>query len=458
MPTPSLAGFSLDALAHPQRYVVTCAIMFGLCAVLVSNLRRGAAGRRLLALRSSERAASTLGISVNGMKVYAHVVAGALAGLAGGLEAFSQPQLVFTTFTVDATMAILVGTALAGIGFVAAAPMAGLAVSGGVIYYLLSLTGWQQYLPLGLGLLLLINLIFVPDGVVPENIRMFRWIAGKLGRKERASPTVALAGQAAEGGEVQMARRGATLEIRDLHVAFGGVTALDTVTATLRAGHVEGLIGPNGAGKTSFIDAVTGLTRRYGGEVLVDGQPLGHASADWRARAGIGRTLQGLELFDDLTVLENLMIGSEVHDRRALVRDMVMPRPVRLSQGATLAAIRFRLGAVLDRRPSELPYGQRRLVAIARAVASEPAVLLLDEPAAGLSVQERGELVTLIRELVAEWGMAILLVEHDVDLVMRVCDHITVLEFGKVIASGLPQDVRQDPDVRRAFLGTVGQA
>jgi len=140
------------------------------------------------------------------------------------------------------------------------------------------------------------------------------------------------------------------------------------------------------------------------------------------------------------------------------VRDMVMPRPVRLSQGATLAAMRFKLGAVLDRRPSELPYGQRRLVAIARAVASEPAVLLLDEPAAGLSVQERGELVTLIRELVAEWGMAILLVEHDVDLVMRVCDHITVLEFGKVIASGLPQDVRQDPDVRRAFLGTVGQA
>ncbi|WAM19760.1 branched-chain amino acid ABC transporter permease/ATP-binding protein [Rhodococcus sp. JS3073] len=452
VPPPTLLGMSFDSVVHPTRFAVLCAVILVLCCLAVSNLRRGEAGRRLLATRSGERAATTLGVSATGAKVYALTVAGALAGLAGGVEAFSQPQLVFTGFTIDAAMALLVAVVLAGTGYIAAGPMAGFAVTGGLVYYLLTLTGWQQYLPLALGVLLLINLVLVPDGLVPQNAAMVRALARRLS-PGRAAADVPPAVPAPLTPSSTIPRRGATLEIRDLHVSFGGVTALDHVSLSVPAGAVEGLIGPNGAGKTTLIDAVTGVTRRYGGAVLCDGKPFGHESAAARARAGLGRTLQGLELFDELTVLENLEVGSGQRSKWAYLRDLVWPKRMELSPGAVAAVHRFGLVHVLDRRPHELPYGQRRLVAIARAVAAQPSVLLLDEPAAGLSAHEREELVTLIRDLVGEHGMGVLLVEHDVDLVMKVCDHITVLEFGKVVARGTPAEIRADHEVRRAFLG-----
>jgi sulfate-transporting ATPase len=453
---PSLLGVSLDGIAHPARFALACAVIVVLCGFALARLRRGTTGRRMLAVRSSERAALTLGISVGEVKLCAHAVAGALAGLAGGLQAFSRPQLVFSAFTVDATMALLAGTVLAGAGFIAAGPMAGFAVTGGIVYYLLSLTGWQQYLPLGLGALLLVNLIFVPDGLVPQNMRGVAWLMKLLTRGRHREPAHGPAPVFDDAIEHRHLS-GGCLEVRGVEVKFGGIIALNKVSAVIGAGRVEGLIGPNGAGKTSFIDAVTGLTLHQAGEVVLDGRLLNALPVGRRARAGVGRTLQGLELFDDLSVLENLIIGSEAQHRWALLRDLVRPNVAVLSPAAIMATRRFGLASVLDRRPSELPYGQRRLVAIARAVATEPAVLLLDEPAAGLSSSERDELARMIRELADEWGMAVLVVEHDVDLVMRVSDHVTVLEFGTVIAAGTPGEVRGDAEVRRAFLG-VGEA
>ncbi|OZF53179.1 hypothetical protein CH293_11805 [Rhodococcus sp. 14-2470-1b] len=451
VPAPTVFGIDVDSVAHPTRFAILCVVILALCCCAVANVRRGEAGRRLLATRSGERAAATLGINTSRAKIYALTVAGALAGLAGAVEAFSQPQLVFTGFTTDAAMALLVAVVLAGTGFIAAGPMAGFAVTGGVVYYLLTLTGWQQYLPLALGVLLLVNLVLVPDGLVPQNAAMARRLMRRLMRR---SPRSTLSETVAEPVVFEsFSRRGSHLEVRDLSVSFGGVTALDNVSLTVPAGSVEGVIGPNGAGKTTLIDSVTGVTRRYDGDVSIDGWSFGRMSAAARAEAGLGRTLQALELFDELTVRENLEVGSGRQRKWTYLRDLVWPAKMALSPAALVAVDRFGLATVLDRRPHELPYGQRRLVAIARAVAAQPAVLLLDEPAAGLSAPERDELVDLIRSLVDECGMGILLVEHDVDLVMKVCDHITVLEFGKVVARGTPAEIRLDSEVRRAFLG-----
>jgi ABC-type branched-subunit amino acid transport system ATPase component/ABC-type branched-subunit amino acid transport system permease subunit len=450
MPSPQLFGINLDALEHPSRFATVCAVVLILAAVVTANVRRGSSGRRLVATRGSERAAQTMGISPKGAKVYAMALAGGLAGLGGGLEAFSQPTVLFSGFTVDASMALLVAVVLGGIGYIAAAPMAGLAVTGGLVYFLLTLTGWQLYLPLALGLLLLINIVLVPDGVVPQNAKMLRALVPHRISSRSADPT---AMDLPVTPPVPVEVPGIGLSVDHLTLAFGGIKALDEVSLTVEPGRVEGLIGPNGAGKTSLIDAVTGVTRSYTGTVRFGGQPIDRVTATGRARAGIGRTLQGLELFEDLTVLENLTVGSESRSSLSYLRDLVRPRQVTLSPAALAAIERFSLGAVLHRKPGELPYGQRRLVAIARAVASQPSVLLLDEPAAGLSAKERVELAELIRELAETWKMGILLIEHDVDLVMKVSDHLTVLESGRVIAQGTAAETRLDPNVRRAFLG-----
>jgi ABC-type branched-subunit amino acid transport system ATPase component/branched-subunit amino acid ABC-type transport system permease component len=453
VPSPELFGLSIDPVQHPERFAVVCATVLVLAGLVVANIRRGASGRRMLATRSGERAASSLGISVRGARTYGLAVAGGLAGIAGALLAFRQPTAVFGGFTVDASMALLGAVVLGGVGYLAAGILGGFAVTGGFVYYLMTLTGWQQLLPLILGLALLVNLVTVPDGVIPANGRWFAALARRLRpgapKPVQRRPATLTATEPAP----QVAVRGQSLTLEHLTVEFGGIRALDDVTLRIEPSTVEGLIGPNGAGKTTLIDAVTGITRRYTGTVSLSGTPIDALTAAERARRGLGRTLQGLELFEELTVRENLIIGSDSRSWHAYVSDLVRPGAATLSDTAREAIHRFELDDVLDTKPGELPYGRRRLVAIARSIAARPDVLLLDEPAAGLSADERTELGDLIRQMADSWGIAILLVEHDVDLVMRICDHITVLEFGTVIAEGAPEAVRQHEEVKRAFLG-----
>jgi sulfate-transporting ATPase len=468
VPSPELFGLSIDAVQHPERFALFCSVVLVIVALLVANIRRGASGRRMLATRSGERAALSLGISVRGARLYGLAVAGGLAGIAGALTAFRQPNIVFGGFTVDASMTLLGAVVLGGVGYIAAGVLGGFAVTGGFVYYLMTLTGWQQFLPLILGLALLVNLVTVPDGAIPANARWFAAIVRRLRRRpgaEPAAPTARAASAtpaarsphsaafppAPAGAEIAV--RGQALSLAHVTVEFGGIRALHDVSLRVTPGHVEGLIGPNGAGKTTLIDAVTGITRRYSGTIALDGTPIDALSAAERARRGLGRTLQGLELFEELTVRENLVIGSDARSWQAYVSDLVRPGPATLSDSALEAVRRFELEDVLDTLPGELPYGRRRLVAIARSIAARPDVLLLDEPAAGLAAAERVELGELIREMADSWGIAILLVEHDVDLVMRVCDHVTVLEFGAVIAAGPPEEMRQHAEVKRAFLG-----
>jgi sulfate-transporting ATPase len=236
-------------------------------------------------------------------------------------------------------------------------------------------------------------------------------------------------------------------------VRYGATTAVDGVSLRIDPGRILGLIGPNGAGKTTFIDAVTGFTRPSHGRLLLDGRPINDWSVVQRSRRGLSRSFQSLELFEDSTVIDNLRVASDPRDLVSYLRDLIHPVQPELP-GEVVAAIReFGLEPQLDQQVSDLPYGKRRLLAIARAVATRPSVLLLDEPAAGLGDVETVELANLVKGLARDWGIAVLLVEHDMTFVMSVCDELVVLDFGRKIAQGSPEEIRSDPAVIAAYLG-----
>ena len=244
-----------------------------------------------------------------------------------------------------------------------------------------------------------------------------------------------------------------TLVLDRVSKRFGGVIAADNVSMQVPSGRITGLIGPNGAGKTSFIDAVTGFTPMSEGRLILDGNDITDWATVKRARNGIARSFQSLELFEDSSVIDNLRAASDPRDFLSYLRDLVYPVSPPLPAEVVSAVREFKLGDDLDTQVEDLSYGKRRLLAIARAVAGQPSILLLDEPAAGLTESETAELAHLVKRLASEWGMAVLLVEHDINFVMSVCDQIVVLDFGKKISEGTPDVVRNDPIVIAAYLG-----
>jgi branched-chain amino acid transport system ATP-binding protein len=262
--------------------------------------------------------------------------------------------------------------------------------------------------------------------------------------------------------ESPVAGGGACLALSDVTVTFGGVTALSEVGLVVRPHQVLGVIGPNGAGKTTLFNVACGFVRPDRGRLEWRDQELTGLRPRDLAGLGIARTLQGLGLFDRVTVLENVMIGADRHARSGFLSSLLaLPRSSRderaLRDRAREVLDGLGIAAHADRYPSSLPYAVRKRVALARALAAEPDLLLLDEPASGLSTSEMDDLGRLVRDLTER--MSVLLVEHHMDLVMRVCDEITVLDFGRVIAHGTPDQVRDDPAVLAAYLGeTVGEA
>lgn len=247
-----------------------------------------------------------------------------------------------------------------------------------------------------------------------------------------------------------------SLELSSVRVQLGPVVALDDVSLSVPNGAVVGVIGPNGAGKTTLFNVVCGLVTPHAGTVSLDGVPW-RPRPDRLAALGIARTLQSGGLFDSLSVLENVMVGvrgyrtGEAAALLGLARARRAERAVRERAWAVLEELRLRPYG--HARPATLPHAVRRRVALARALASEPRLLLLDEPAGGLDADEVDELATLVVALPSERGCAVLLVEHRLDLVMRVCHEITVLDLGRVIAHGSPEEIRDNPAVTTAYLG-----
>lgn len=247
---------------------------------------------------------------------------------------------------------------------------------------------------------------------------------------------------------------GPMLSISDLSVRFGGLKAVDEVTFDVLEGQFVGVIGPNGAGKTTFMDAVSGLVKSSG-TIEMLGHNITHLPAHARTRVGLGRTFQSLELFEDLTVRENILCAAEVGHWWSPLVDMFHSKPSASAASSAAMAIEYLgLGNISEAMPPDLSLGQRKLVTIARALAGDPKLLMLDEPAAGLDSEESYDLGVELRGLV-DRGITILMVEHDMNLVLGVCDEIKVLEFGSLISQGPPDVVSSDPRVAEAYLGSV---
>lgn len=252
----------------------------------------------------------------------------------------------------------------------------------------------------------------------------------------------------------------ALLETKGLTVTYGGLNANDSVDLDVQAGMLVGLIGPNGAGKTTFIDAITGFTPVSAGTVTFDGHDLAGLTPDRRAHLGLSRTFQSLELFEDLTVRDNLMAAAERPMWYSFITDILFPgRGDRAFRDQVDWALDILdLGDHAETLPSDLSHGQRKLVGVARALAAKPKLVLLDEPAAGLDTNESQLLGAHMRELLDE-DMSVFLIDHDMGLVLNVCDYIYVLDFGQIIAHGTAAEVRANPAVIAAYLGeSAGEA
>jgi sulfate-transporting ATPase len=466
-----LFGWDIDTVRHPNRYASVVLVLLILSGLGVANLRRSGVGRRLIAIRENERAAASLGIWVAGMKLYAFAIASLLAAAAGIAIAFSANYVLYNESYDPLSSVYALGfTIIGGLGFIPGAFMGSLLTAGGIgTLFNDLLSGIRGYIPLIGGIALIITLLSYPDGFVPAHLRAFAHIGKMLGWKRPPE---------ADGSRSSFPLRilrwlfvehrtkvdldvnelehvtPVSLTVERMTVRFGGTIAVNDVSLSVEPGKVVGLIGPNGAGKTTLIDAVSGFVSGSG-EVALNGRPIDRMPPHRRVGAGISRSWQSLELFEDATVLENLQLASEsrtLHWWQGVLA-LFWPRQAPLTPATRSAISVFDLEHDLHRNPGELSYGRRRLLGIARAVAFGPSILMLDEPAAGLSAVESKELATLIRELAQSWGMGILLVEHDVDLVMSVCDHIVVLDFGMQIAAGMPREIARDPAVVRAYLG-----
>jgi len=450
---PDLFGYDIGSITYPERYGIFVLAMSLVAVWMVSNVRRGRSGRRLIAVRTNERAAAALGIDVIKAKLFAFAFAAALAALGGILLAFRLSSISYQSFT-NFTSILYAGLALVGgVGHLLGAFVGATMATAGFNQEILESTwgGVARWTQLISGIAILLTVLGYQDGVAAEWVKIFRLFKKS---KKWGQPYIIELEDVADMSALDEATRvpERTLRIRDLTVQYGVVVAVDNVSLDLEPGRVTGLIGPNGAGKTSLIDAISGFTSATG-EVMVDDLDLSNDGATRRARAGVARSFQSLELFEDSTVFENLAVAADPQDLRSYLRDLVWPVNPLFPPPVVRAIIEFQLDQDLHRDVKDLSYGKRRLLAIARAVAMHPSVLMLDEPAAGLSSSESEELALVVRRLAEEWGIAVLVVEHDMNFVMGVCDDVVVLDFGKKIAHGTPDEVRNDPGVIAAYLG-----
>jgi branched-chain amino acid transport system permease protein len=404
-------------------------------------------GRALEAIREDELAARSMGIDVGRHRLTAFVTAGAVAGLYGVLYAYYVRLIAPNDFDFVAAVeglvtAVLGGSTmflgpLLGSGFQTMIPEIQRAV--GVE------AGWIR--PFLAGLLLLVVILFLPGGLASLIPRRTRVPSSGVD----PAPHLAARRHPAAGETV--------VSLTGLAKEYGGVHAVRGIDLDIRSGEVVGLIGPNGAGKTTLVNMISGLVPPSSGSATVLGATIGRTPVHKVAAAGVSRTFQHSKLFNRLSALENVLVGAHLVSRPTFLRRLLwLPSARRDEQAALEQAARclqrVGLADLAGNRASALSYGDQRRLEIARALASDPSLLILDEPAAGMNHVEAGKLSTLIRSLAAD-GLTILFIEHNVGMVLETCTRVVVLDFGEVIASGSPAEIAANPAVIEAYLGTA---
>jgi branched-chain amino acid transport system permease protein len=411
------------------------------------------AGRAIRSLKNGTQMAEAMGINTFRYKVTVFILAALLASVAGWLMAHFQRTVNPSAFGLKMGIEYLFMAVVGGVGYVW-----GAVVGAGLIKLLddqlqvllpklIGTSGSYEVIVFGIALVLVLK--YLPDGLwslvarfVPRSNRDENW-ADASSLEERSKP---------KHGEL-------VLDVKDIRKQFGGLVAVNDIRFQIKAGQIVGLIGPNGAGKSTTFNLITGVLALTSGAVTYRGETISGLPSREIAQRGMARTFQHVKMIPDMTVLENVAIGAYSRTHCGVLAGMLgmfgtnAAEEQRLFKEAQRQLERIGIGHTMHELAGNLAMGQQRLLEIARALCADPALLLLDEPAAGLRHKEKLALANVLRQLRDE-GVSILLVEHDMDLVMEVCDHLVVMEFGTLLTQGTPTEIQQSPAVRAAYLGT----
>jgi branched-chain amino acid transport system ATP-binding protein len=480
-----IPGVFVLSFIHKPAYFYLVLAAATVCYAVIQRLVNSQAGRAMVALRDNEPLAQSVGIDATRYLVLASVVSAAMAGLAGALYAhyvrIVDPDIFLFIYTV--TMVIMVVTGGKG---TLAGPIVGGAVFGVLPEVLRSFAIAPELQWVVLGALMILVVFLLPQGIVPA---VSSWWAprekegllplspkGGEGRGEAGKPQ-GLDSRPAPSPQPSPRRRGegagcgqlshsfprpSALQVVDLSIRFGGLTAVENLTFDVREGEVVSLIGPNGAGKTSAFNAITGYLRPAGGDVSYRGRPLTGLWPDAIAALGVVRTFQKTSVFGDRSVLDNIRIGlhlrSHQHPLAIILGLPTVTADEREREAAAWDILRFMALETRAYEPgSALPYGEQRLLEVAVALAGRPTLLLLDEPVSGMNPTEKARFMATLANIRSQ-GTTVLLVEHDMRTVMGVSDRVVCLNQGRIIADGPPKEIQSHPDVIRAYLGERAEA
>jgi branched-chain amino acid transport system permease protein len=451
IPPIELPGVDMTDDYNFYYLALTALLVVGAFALFVANTTLG---RRLEAMRDDTVAAAACGIEIPYYRLTAFVLAGLCAGVAGVLYAHFVRYVSPDTFSLNAMFLLLAMVIIGGQDSIWASAVGAILLMAARNF----LSGIQAYQQLVYGSLIVATVVFAPRGLGGTAGLVARRLGIRLPRLPLPIPRLA-----APPPQPSLVRgepaRGTALEVEGVGKRFRGLNALSDVTLEVAEGEIHGIIGPNGSGKTTLFNVVSGIYRPNGGKVRLRGRDVTRLRSYQLARLGMGRTFQNLRLFRTLTVLENVMVALDRDPFWAHLRYVLAPASVwsrerrRRAQGLDLLR-RMGLDEVADVAAVNLPYGRQRQLEIARAVGGDADLLLLDEPAAGLNAAEMEVLKSTIRQ-VRDSGVTVVLIEHNMGLVMSLCERITVLAHGRVIASGSPVDVSTDQAVVEAYLGAA---